>query len=67
MVNELNIMHEPILRVSPAFRGSITVADLLNTTGTLGFSTDKHYVDQGGIIFQLIYDDFVFALSFQNS
>jgi len=60
-------MQEPIIRVSPAFKGAITVADLLTTEGTLQFSIDRNSINEGGIIFQLINDDFVFVLSLQNN
>ena len=60
-------MQEPIIEVSPAFKGVITVADLLTTEGTLQFSTNRNSVNEGGVLFQLIYDNFVFILSIQNS
>ncbi len=52
--------------ISPAFRGTFTAHDFLNSEGTLYFSIQKQELTFGGFLFQLIGDNFIFALSFQN-
>ena len=63
MNSEIN----PIINITPAFKGTMTVADLLTTEGTLQFSTDRNYIHKGGFLCQLICDNFVFALSFKDN
>ncbi|MBU0651694.1 MAG: hypothetical protein KJ649_13105 [Proteobacteria bacterium] len=60
-------MGTPIIEFSPSLKGAVTVADLLTAEGTFKFVTNRNIVDQGGFLFRLISDDFVFALSYQNS
>ena len=59
--------NEPIVGFSPAFKGAITVSDLLNSEGTLNFITDKTSIHASGFLFQIDRFGFVFNLSFQNN
>jgi len=63
MNSEIN----PIINIHPSFKGKLTVTDLLSTEGTLAFPVFADYINKEGFIFQLMYDDFVFALSFHNN
>lgn len=57
---------EPIVGFSPAFKGSITVSDLLSSEGTHTFVFDTESVSSSGFLFQVDGFGFVFSLSFQN-
>lgn len=52
--------------LAPSMKGYITPLDLLSTTGTLVFSTKKSELNNGGFIFSLGGEDFIFSLSIQN-
>ncbi|MEY8767761.1 hypothetical protein [Francisella philomiragia] len=59
--------NQPIIRISPAFKGCMTVADLLSTEGTITFAIDNESINNEGTLFQVIDENFIFALSFQNN
>ena len=59
--------NEPIVQITPAFKGAITASDLLSTEGTLSFTSDRSSIHRGGDIFKIVYGDFSFYLSIQNS
>jgi len=58
---------DPIVGFAPAFKGLITIPDLLNTEGTFTFTIDRHSIQAGGFLFQFIDNDFIFCLGFQNN
>jgi hypothetical protein len=58
---------DPVVKISPIFRGAITFADLLSSEGTLQFFTDKNSIQGGGFLFQILYHNFIFCLSIQNN
>lgn len=60
-------MDEPIIDINPAFKGFITPADLLLTTATLLFETDSASLQQNGLLFRVLYKDFIFILFSHNN
>lgn len=58
---------DPVVIFSPALKGAITLSDLLTSQGTLQFVTDKHTIQSGGFLFQVLYHNFIFCLSIQNN
>lgn len=57
---------DPVVIISPVFKGAITLADLLNSEGTLSFVTDYRSIQANGFLFQVLYEGFVFCLSIQD-
>lgn len=57
----------PIIKIAHVLKGTITVTDLLSTEGTLIFIINRNSINNRSIIFQLIYDDFVFDLCIQDN
>ena len=58
---------DPVVVISPVFKGAITLADLLTSEGTLLFVTNPISIRGSGYLFQILYNDFIFCLSIQNS
>lgn len=52
--------------ISKSFKGTLTAQDFLNSEGTLFFTILKQEIASGGFLFQLMGEEFIFALSFQN-
>ena len=59
-------MDEPVISITPAFKGAMVPSDLLSSSGAITFVTDRASIGEGGFIFQVKCDGFIFALSFQN-
>lgn len=57
----------PGIMITPSFSGFLTPKDLLISEGTFRFQAPRHDIQQNGFVFQVLDDDFVFALSFQHS
>jgi hypothetical protein len=55
-----------IFNLSPQIRGYLTPADLLTSEGTFHFTTEKSQLINGGYIFQIQGEGFIFNLSVQN-
>lgn len=55
-----------IFDLAPPVRGYLTPADLLMSEGTFQFATEKSQLLDGGNIFQIQGDGFIFNLSIQN-
>ncbi|BBQ52346.1 MULTISPECIES: hypothetical protein [Aeromonas] len=60
-------MIEPIVYISPAFRGGLIPSDLFRTEATIMFDVSCDMVIHGGIIFHIEYEEFILSLSFQNN
>jgi hypothetical protein len=58
---------DTVVRFSPAFKGAITLSDLLSSEGTLIFVTEQHSIQSGGFLFHILFQNFVFCLSFQDN
>lgn len=52
--------------ISPIFKGQLTISDLLTSGGTMFFWIKEAIFKDGGCVFQIIHDDFVFCLSVQQ-
>lgn len=60
-------MIEPIVYISPAFRGGLIPSDLFKTEATIMFTVSSDMVVHDGIIFHIEYEQFIFSLSFQSN
>ena len=60
-------MKEPNFYISPAFKGTLLIDDLLKTEATIMFTIDSSSIKHGGWIFLIEnIKDFTFGASFQN-
>jgi hypothetical protein len=57
---------DPVICISPVFKGAMALSDLLSSEGAIHFLTDKASIHNDGYLFQILYPDFVFCLSLQN-
>lgn len=57
---------EPTIFISKSLEGSLTIFDLLLSTGGIAIAFDKPTFTTGGFIFAIDAFDFVFCLSIQN-
>lgn len=55
-----------IFDIAPQLRGYLTPSDLLTSEGTFHFSSEKSQLLQGGYIFHIQSEGFIFNLSIQN-
>lgn len=57
----------PIIEITPAFKGYVIPADLLNSEGTIHFWVDRIGFENGGPVFRAVEDNFIFYLEFKDS
>lgn len=58
---------DPVVNITPGFRGAITERDLLESEGSLYFSIKNPPTIDDGLIFNIADDIFFFCLSFKNN
>jgi hypothetical protein len=57
----------PIIEITPAFKGYMIPADLLQSEGGLHFWVDRNTFENGGLVFRAVGDNFIFSLEFKDS